>query len=128
MDVIRSEEELQLSSAWRPVERIRVRKRVVTEERTVTLALRREELVVESETVAAGPGRARWYPWASSHPRARRRDSWSAVSTPSATTRSPRACAMATTAATMAVSLTSLPSPSTKDLSIFSSSSRSRLR
>ena len=55
MDVIRSEEELQLSSAWRPVERIRVRKRVVTEERTVTLALRREELVIESETVADGP-------------------------------------------------------------------------
>jgi uncharacterized protein (TIGR02271 family) len=60
MDVIRSEEELHLSSAWRPVERVRVRKRVVTEERTVTLTLRREELVVEREPVtdgAAVPGR-----------------------------------------------------------------------
>lgn len=60
MDVIRSEEELHLSSAWRPVERVRVRKRVVTEERTVTLTLRREELVVEREPVVGGaavPGR-----------------------------------------------------------------------
>jgi uncharacterized protein (TIGR02271 family) len=60
MDVIRSEEELHLSSAWRPVERVRVRKRVVTEERTVTLRLRREEIVVEREPVVGGaavPGR-----------------------------------------------------------------------
>ncbi len=55
MDVTRSEEELQLSSTWRPVERLRLRKRVVTEERTVTLRLRREELVVEQEPVGGGP-------------------------------------------------------------------------
>ncbi len=61
MDVVRSEEELHLSSAWRPVERVRVRKRVVSEERTVTLTLRREELVVEREPVVgavAVPGEA----------------------------------------------------------------------
>ena len=55
MDITRSEEELQLSSTWRPVERLRVRKRVVSEERTVTLTLRREELVVEQEPVRDGP-------------------------------------------------------------------------
>jgi uncharacterized protein (TIGR02271 family) len=60
MDIVRSEEELHLSSAWRPVERVRVRRRVVTEERVVTLTLRREELVVEREPVTGGvavPGR-----------------------------------------------------------------------
>jgi uncharacterized protein (TIGR02271 family) len=54
VDLIRSEEELRRSSAWRPVERLRVRKRVVSEERTVTVTLRREELVVERSPVADG--------------------------------------------------------------------------
>ena len=55
MDVTRSEEELRLTSAWRPVERLRVRKRIVTEQRVVTVVLRREELVVEREPVADAP-------------------------------------------------------------------------
>jgi len=52
VDVTRSEEELGLTSAWRPVERLRVRKRIVTEQRVVTLELRREELVVDREPLA----------------------------------------------------------------------------
>ena len=61
MEVTRSEEELRLSSAWRPVERVRVRKRIVTEQRVVTVELRREELVIEREPleeVPAVPGEA----------------------------------------------------------------------
>ena len=55
MEITRSEEELRLSSAWRPVERVRVRKRVVTEQRVVTIELRREELVVEREPLEEVP-------------------------------------------------------------------------
>ena len=58
MDVTRSEEELRLTSAWRPVERLRLRKRIVTEQRVVTVELRREELVVEHEPVAEVPATA----------------------------------------------------------------------
>lgn len=61
MDVTRSEEELHLTSAWRPVERVRVRKRIVTEQRVVTVELRREELVVDREAIegaVAVPGEA----------------------------------------------------------------------
>ena len=58
MDVTRSEEELRLTSAWRPVERLRLRKRIVTEQRVVTLELRREELVVEEEPVVEVPATA----------------------------------------------------------------------
>ncbi len=61
MEITRSEEELRLTSAWRPVERVRVRKRIVTEQRVVTVELRREELVVEREPleeVPAVPGEA----------------------------------------------------------------------
>jgi uncharacterized protein (TIGR02271 family) len=47
--VIRSEERLDVTTAWTPTERLRVRKVVVTEERTVTVTLRREELVIERE-------------------------------------------------------------------------------
>ena len=55
MEITRSEEELRLSSAWRPVERVRVRKRIVTEQRVVTVELRREELVVEREPLEEVP-------------------------------------------------------------------------
>lgn len=58
MDVSRSEEELRLTSAWRPVERLRVRKRIVTEQRVVTVELRREELVVEQEPIEGAPATA----------------------------------------------------------------------
>ena len=58
MEVIRSEEELRLTSAWRPVERLRVHKRIVTEQRVVTVELRREELVVEREPVVDAPATA----------------------------------------------------------------------
>jgi uncharacterized protein (TIGR02271 family) len=55
VEVTRSEEELRLTSAWRPVDRVRVRKRIVTEQRVVTVELRREELVVEREPLEEAP-------------------------------------------------------------------------
>jgi uncharacterized protein (TIGR02271 family) len=47
--VTRSEEELLVRRAWRQRERVRVRTRVVTETRTYSVELRREELVIERE-------------------------------------------------------------------------------
>jgi uncharacterized protein (TIGR02271 family) len=47
--VVRSEERLDVTTVWTPTERLRVRKVVVTEERTITVTLRREELVIERE-------------------------------------------------------------------------------
>lgn len=47
--VIRSEERLDVSTVRTATERVRIRKVVVTEERTVTVQVRREELVVERE-------------------------------------------------------------------------------
>jgi uncharacterized protein (TIGR02271 family) len=58
VEITRSEEELRLTSAWRPVERLRLRKRIVTEQRVVTVELRREELVVEQEPVEDSPATA----------------------------------------------------------------------
>ena len=55
MEITRSEEELRLTNAWRPVERVRVRKRIVTEQRVVTVELRREELVIEREPLEEVP-------------------------------------------------------------------------
>ena len=46
-DVIRSEEELRVRTKWHAVERVRITKRIVTEEVQMTVAVRREELVVE---------------------------------------------------------------------------------
>lgn len=46
-EVVRSEERLSVTGRVRPVGRVRVGKRVVTEERSVTITLRREELFVE---------------------------------------------------------------------------------
>jgi uncharacterized protein (TIGR02271 family) len=47
----RSEEELHVRTVWRPRERVRLRKVVVTEH--VTIPVRREELRVEREPIAA---------------------------------------------------------------------------
>lgn len=55
--VTRSEEELRLSTTRRPVERVRLRKVVVTDEVTITVAVRREEFRLERLPVddAAAP-------------------------------------------------------------------------
>ncbi|WP_230672457.1 YsnF/AvaK domain-containing protein [Rathayibacter sp. Leaf248] len=54
--VIRSEERLSATTARTATERVRIRRVVVTEERTVTVPLRREELVIEREPIdGAGP-------------------------------------------------------------------------
>src|SRR3954453_15782407 len=45
----RSEEELVADTVWRPAERLRVRRRVVEEEVTVTVTVRREELEIVRE-------------------------------------------------------------------------------
>lgn len=47
VEVIRSEEQLAVGTRSHVVGRIRVAKRIVTEERTVAVTVRREELVVE---------------------------------------------------------------------------------
>lgn len=49
MVVTRSEEELLVGRTWRARERVRVRKRVVSETMTYTVEVRREELVIERE-------------------------------------------------------------------------------
>jgi uncharacterized protein (TIGR02271 family) len=48
----RSEEELVVDTVWRPAERVRVRRRVVEEDVTVTVRVRREELEIEREPVS----------------------------------------------------------------------------
>ena len=45
----RSEEELVVETVWRPAERVWVRRRVVEEEVTVTVTVRREELEIVRE-------------------------------------------------------------------------------
>lgn len=50
--IIRSEEELVVDTVWRPVERVRLRRRVVEAEVTVTVRVRREELEIEREPVS----------------------------------------------------------------------------
>lgn len=47
VEVVRSEERLTVRTRMQVSGRVRVAKRVVTEERTVTVTVRREELVVE---------------------------------------------------------------------------------
>ncbi len=54
--ITRSEEELRVGSTWRPRERVRLHKRVVTETRTYTVELRREELVIEREPASGTEG------------------------------------------------------------------------
>lgn len=66
VETIRSEEQLRVGMERRAVEVVRLRKRIVTEQRTVTVQVRREELVVErvplpdtgdriTDQAAAGP-------------------------------------------------------------------------
>lgn len=45
--VTRSEERLDVHTVRTPTEKIRIRKVIVTEERTLTLTLRREEIIVD---------------------------------------------------------------------------------
>ena len=52
--VVRSEEQLRIGTETRAVRRVRVRKRVVSQEVTYTATLRREELVVEEEDLEPG--------------------------------------------------------------------------
>ncbi|SDR74345.1 conserved domain-containing protein [Friedmanniella luteola] len=54
--VLRSEEQLRVGVRTQAVGRLRIRKRVVTEEVTRTVTVRREELVVEEEPVEPGVG------------------------------------------------------------------------
>lgn len=51
----RSEERLVIGTTRRPVEVVRVSKRIVTEQRTITVAVRHEELVVERFPVTGDP-------------------------------------------------------------------------
>jgi uncharacterized protein (TIGR02271 family) len=53
VEVVRHEERLAVGSTRRAVGRVRVAKRVVTEERTVTVTVRREELVVEEQPLSS---------------------------------------------------------------------------
>ena len=53
-DVVVSEEQLAVETRSVPTERVRVRKAVVTEDVTVTVTLRREELVIDREPIAPG--------------------------------------------------------------------------
>ncbi|MWV50670.1 DUF2382 domain-containing protein [Rathayibacter sp. VKM Ac-2803] len=55
VSVIRSEERLEVTTVRIATERLRIRRVIVTEERTVTVRLRREELVIEREPVESSP-------------------------------------------------------------------------
>ena len=50
-ETVLSEEQLDVTTESRPAERVRLRKQVVTEEVTVTVEVRREELVIEREPI-----------------------------------------------------------------------------
>lgn len=49
VEVVRSEERLRPDVRRVPVERVRIAKRIVTETKTVTVQVRREELVIERQ-------------------------------------------------------------------------------
>ncbi|RYY05902.1 MAG: DUF2382 domain-containing protein, partial [Alphaproteobacteria bacterium] len=51
VDVIRHAEQLRAMTRSVPVERVRLKKVIVTEERTITVQVRREELRLEHETL-----------------------------------------------------------------------------
>lgn len=53
-EVVRHEEQLTVATRAEATERVRVRKRVVTEDVTLTVTLRREELVIERQPLAEG--------------------------------------------------------------------------
>ncbi len=50
--VIRSEQRLRVGNEWVTVERVRVRRRILTEYVLVPVTIRREELVIEQEPIA----------------------------------------------------------------------------
>jgi uncharacterized protein (TIGR02271 family) len=52
--VTRSEEHLSVRTIRTPTERVRIRKVIITEERTVTIPVRREEVLIEREPLAPG--------------------------------------------------------------------------
>jgi uncharacterized protein (TIGR02271 family) len=54
VEVVRSEEQLHIHTVSVPVERVRVQKVIVTEERTITVTVRREELRLVREPVRPG--------------------------------------------------------------------------
>jgi uncharacterized protein (TIGR02271 family) len=56
--VTRSEEGLHVVRTWRPDRVVRIRKSIVTEERTVTVLVRREELTVETSPRVSPPASA----------------------------------------------------------------------
>ncbi|WKK71888.1 DUF2382 domain-containing protein [Rathayibacter oskolensis] len=56
VSVIRSEERLEVTTVRTATERVRIRRVIVTEERTVTVSLRREELVIEREPLDGAVG------------------------------------------------------------------------
>ena len=58
-EIVVSEEQLAVETRSVPTERVHVRKEVVTEDVTITVTLRREELVIEREPIDAAPGAAR---------------------------------------------------------------------
>ena len=54
--ITRSEEELLVTAGWAPSERVRIRKRIITEDVQFILTLQREELYVEREPLGDGAG------------------------------------------------------------------------
>jgi len=56
-EVVRHEEQLSVGTRATATERVRVRKRVVTEDVTLTVTLRREELVIDRERIDEGSAR-----------------------------------------------------------------------
>lgn len=54
--MVRFEEQLDVDLVPQPIERVVLRKRVVTEYETLQVEVRREELVIERETIDVEPG------------------------------------------------------------------------
>lgn len=56
-EVVRSEEQLHVSTTTYATERVRVSKRIITEEKTITVSVRREVFTLEREPISdSGPG------------------------------------------------------------------------
>lgn len=53
--MIRSEEEFHFERRWWPNQAVLVRKTIVTEERTLTAPVRREEITIEVTPLGRGP-------------------------------------------------------------------------
>lgn len=50
-ETVRSEEHATVTATWVPESRVRLRRRIITENREVTVSVRREELVIDREPV-----------------------------------------------------------------------------